>query len=473
MNIKIENSKNVKTTKMDAYINWFTKWVPESFFICLALTILCSVLAMILCKTPFWSMKPGAVNIVDSWVGGFWGLLAFTMQMTLLLVTGNAVAASPPAKRVLSKIASIPKNAVQVVIVGAVGAAVLGYIHWGIGMMGGIMLGRELLASAKKRGIKVHKATLVTAIFLSFMPGSAGISGAAALYAATPGYLKNLVADQYKNLTPNTISLSQSVANPAFIVTLILGVVVCTSICLIMAPKKDDKIEEISDKFMNEVLNNDDDFKFDRSTPALKMNNSRMIMYIFGGIGLIWSVFNLAKVGLDGLTLNNYNFLMLSLGMILCGNPELFCKNIREGLMGTWGFVIQFPFYAGIFGIISSTGLGVVIAHFFISISNGKTFPIIAYIYSAILNIAVPSGGSKFVIEAPYIIPASIETGANLPAVISAYQLGDGTTNVIIPFFALPYLANFDLKFNKVIPYSLIAAVAVFVVNCLMLYFIV
>lgn len=335
------------------------------------------------------------------------------------------------------------------------------------------MLGRELLASAKKRGIKVHKATLVTAIFLSFMPGSAGISGAAALYAATPGYLKNLVADQYKNLTPNTISLSQSVANPAFIVTLILGVVVCTSICLIMAPKKDDKIEEISDKFMNEVLNNDDDFKFDRSTPALKMNNSRMIMYIFGGIGLIWSVFNLAKVGLDGLTLNNYNFLMLSLGMILCGNPELFCKNIREGLMGTWGFVIQFPFYAGIFGIISSTGLGVVIAHFFISISNGKTFPIIAYIYSAILNIAVPSGGSKFVIEAPYIIPASIETGANLPAVISAYQLGDGTTNVIIPFFALPYLANFDLKFNKVIPYSLIAAVAVFVVNCLMLYFIV
>lgn len=103
MNIKIENSKNVKTTKMDAYINWFTKWVPESFFICLALTILCSVLAMILCKTPFWSMKPGTVNIVDSWVGGFWGLLAFTMQMTLLLVTGNAVAASPPAKRVLSK----------------------------------------------------------------------------------------------------------------------------------------------------------------------------------------------------------------------------------------------------------------------------------------------------------------------------------------------------------------------------------
>jgi len=240
-----------------------------------------------------------------------------------------------------------------------------------------------------------------------------------------------------------------------------------------MAPKKVEKIEEISDEFMNEVLNSTNDFMTDRSTPALKMNNSRIIMYIFGGVGLAWSILNLSKVGLDGLSLNNYNFLMLSIGMLLCGNPELFCKNIREGLDGTWGFIIQFPFYAGIFGIISSSGLGVVIAHFFISISNGKTFPIVAYIYSAILNIAVPSGGSKFVIEAPYIIPAAIETGAKLPAVISAYQLGDGTTNVIIPFFALPYLANFDLKFNKVIPYSLIAAAGVFIVNCLMLYFVI
>lgn len=473
MDTNINSPKNIKRSKMDAYINWFVKWIPESFFICLALTILCAVLAMVLCDTPLWSMNPKVTNIVDSWVGGFWGLLAFTMQMTLLLVTGNAVASSPPAKRFLSKVASFPKNAVQVVIVGAVGAALLGYLHWGIGMMGGIMLGRELLASAKKRGIKVHKATLVTAIFLSFMPGSAGISGAAALYSATPGYLKNLVAPEYKGLTPDAVSLAQSVASPAFIVTLILGVIVCTAICLIMAPKKEDKIEEISDEFMNEVLSGEDAFKVDRSTPALKMNNSRIIMYIFGGIGLAWSILNLSKVGLDGLSLNNYNFLMLALGMVLCGNPELFCKNIREGLDGTWGFIIQFPFYAGIFGIISATGLGVVIAHFFISISNGETFPIIAYIYSAILNIAVPSGGSKFVIEAPYIIPAAIETGSNLPAVISAYQLGDGTTNVIIPFFALPYLANFNLKFNKVIPYSLVAAVAVFIVNCIMLYFVI
>lgn len=471
MSKQIEPVENIKMTKMDAYINWFIRWIPESFFICLMLTVLCTVLALTLTNTPFW--KPGSVNVVDAWVNGFWGLLAFTMQMTILLVTGAAVAASPPAKKVLSMIASRPQNASQVIITGAVGAALLGYLHWGIGMMGGIMLGRELLASAKKRGIKVHTPTLVTAIFLSFMPGSAGISGAAALYSATPGYLKNLVAPQYKALTPDTISLAQSVANPAFIATLILGVIACTAICLIMMPKQEDKVEEISDDFMHEVLNKADAFKVDRSTPASKMNNSKIVMYLFGGIGLIWSIINLSKVGLDGLTLNNYNFLMLTLGMVLCANPELFCKNIRDGLDGTWGFILQFPFYAGIFGIISASGLGIVIAHFFTAISNESTFPIVAFTYSALLNIAVPSGGSKFVIEAPYIIPAAIDTGSRLPAIISAYQLGDGVTNVIIPFFALPYLANFKLQFNKVIPYSLPAAAVVFVINCFMLYFVI
>lgn len=419
--MKQENNLQVPQSQrlMDAYIAWFIKWIPESYFFCLGLTILSVVMALWLTPTPFWSA--GKVNIVDSWVKSFWSLLAFTMQMTVLLVTGNAVAASPPARKLLSWIASVPKTPAQVIAVGAFGAALIGYIHWGIGMMGAIVLGRELSAVAKSRGIKVHAPSLVAAIFLSFMPASAGISGAAALFASTPGYLKRLVAEQYKASTPETITLVQSVANPAFISTLVLGVIVCTAICIIMMPAREDRIEEISDSFMNKVLHASDEFVADRSTPAGRMNNSVIIMYLIGGLALAWSLLNLYNVGLSGLTLDNYNFLMLGLGMVLCGNPELFCKHIRSGLDGTWGFTLQFPFYAGIFGIISQSGLGEIIAHFFVSISTGQTFPVIAFIYSALLNIAVPSGGSKFVIEAPYIIPAAIETGAKLPAILSAY----------------------------------------------------
>lgn len=463
----------VKKNAMDAYIDWFIKWVPESFFFCLALTVLVAILAYALCGTPLFSFDSSAdkVNLVNAWTGGFWSLLAFTMQMTVLLVTGSAVAASPPARKFLSMIARMPKNASQVVIIGAFGAALLGYFHWGLGMMGGIMLGRELLANAKRRGIKVHKPILVTAIFLSFMPGSEGLSGAAALFSATPGYLKNMVTAEYKDAVPEALNLAQTVASPAFMLTLLLGVIVCTAVCLIMMPKDPAKIEEIEDDLVDEILATSAKTEVvEMNTPAQRMNNSPWIMYLVGGTGLAWSLVNLASSGIVGLSLNSYNFLMLCLGMVLCGNPEIFCKNIRDGLMGTWGFILQFPFYAGIFGMISKSGLGTVIAHAFISISNAQTFPLIAFVYSGILNIAVPSGGSKFVIEAPYIVPAAIETGAQLSTIICAYQLGDGLTNVLIPFFALPYLANFRLDFNRVVPYTLVAAAGVFIVNMIMLY---
>lgn len=465
-----KNTTNKKTF-MDAYIEWFIRWVPDSFFFCMALTVLVVILALCLTDTPFWSTTQ-KINLVNAWTGKFWNLLAFTMQMTILLVAGTAVAASPPAKKLLSWIAKQPKTPFGVLVVGGIGAALLGYLHWGIGMMGGIMLGRELFAQAKLRGIKIHKPILVTVIFLQFMPGSEGISGAAALFAASPGYLKSMVTTEYKDLVPEVITLAHTVASPGFILTLALGVAVSIAVCVFMSPKDLAKIEEIDDDFVREVTESQDETKIDRSTPAARMNNSHIPMYVIGGTGLLWSLYNLYLAGLTGLSLNNYNFLILCLAMVLCGNPEVFCKNIRMGLNGTWGFVLQFPFYAGIFGMISDSGLGTVIAHAFISISNANTFPLIAFIYSAILNIAVPSGGSKFVIEAPYIVPAAIETGAQLRTIICAYQLGDGLTNMIIPFFALPYLANFKLDFNRVVPYTLVAVVIIFFVNMAMLWWV-
>ncbi|CAK7060336.1 MAG: Putative short-chain fatty acid transporter [Desulfovibrio sp.] len=466
-----DKSTSQKRTFMDAYIEWFIRWVPDSFFFCMALTVLVVLLALCLTDMPFWSTTQKA-NMVNAWTGKFWSLLAFTMQMTVLLVAGTAVAASPPAKRILSWIAKQPKTPLGVLMVGGIGAALLGYLHWGIGMMGGIMLGRELFAQAKLRGIKVHKPILVTVIFLQFMPGSEGISGAAALFAASPGYLKSMVTAEYKDLVPEVITLAETVASPGFILTLAIGVAVSIAVCVFMSPKDPAKIEEIDDDFVREVTSTDDDHKVDRSTPAARMNNSHIPMYVIGGTGLLWSLYNLYMAGLTGLSLNNYNFLILTLGMVLCGNPEVFCRNIRLGLNGTWGFVLQFPFYAGIFGLISESGLGTVIAHAFISISNAETFPLIAFIYSGLLNIAVPSGGSKFVIEAPYIVPAALETGAQLKTIICAYQLGDGLTNMIIPFFALPYLANFKLDFNRVVPYTLVAVALVFVVNMAMLWWV-
>lgn len=116
--------------------------------------------------------------------------------------------------------------------------------------------------------------------------------------------------------------------------------------------------------------------------------------------------------------------------------------------------------------LIGGIGLGMVITHFFTSLSTASTWPMIAFAYSGLLNIAVPSGGSKFVIEAPYVVPTTLDLGADLGLVLQAYQMGDGVTSLIIAFFCLPYLANYRLKFSEVIGYTLSAVISIFVLSC-------
>lgn len=457
---------------MDRYLAWFIRWMPESFVICLALTVVVGLFAFLATDTPIWSFDVEEVSVVSAWADGLWSLLAFTMQMTVLLATGSAVASSPPAQKVLIKIARIPNNRVQAILLGSIAAALLGYIHWGLGMMGGIVLGKELLAQARRKGYALHPPVLIAAIFMSFLPSSAGISGAAVLYSATPGYLQDLVPEDYKAAVPESIPLTDTVVRLDFILLLIACSVITTGFAILMHPRDKSKIEGISDEFLAEIEAGSKPISIPRSTPAERANSSRVIMYFIGGLGLLYSIYSLWVGGVTGLTLNSFNFLFLTLGMVLTAQygPEYYAKLIRDGIQGTWGFILQFPFYAGIFGMISATGLGVVISNFFTSISSPTTWPVIAFLYSGLLNIAVPSGGSKFVIEAPYIIPTSVDQGVDLGLILQAYQMGDGITNLLIPFFALPYLANFKIKFSQVVGYTVPPVLATILVTCIYLF---
>ncbi|BAU95556.1 short-chain fatty acids transporter [Corynebacterium suranareeae] len=461
-----------KQSFMDRYLAWFIRWMPESFVICLALTVFVGIFALIATDTPLWSMNPETTSVVSAWAEGFWSLLAFTMQMTVLLSTGSAVASSPPAQKVLTKIASIPNSKFQAILLGSVSAVLLGYVHWGLGMMAAIVLGKEILAQSRIKGYALHPPVMIAALFMAFLPSSAGISGAAVLYAATPGYLKDMVPENYQDRVPEAVPLTDSVLRLDFIILLVICSIITTGFALLMHPKSKEKTATISDEFFAEIQAGSEKIVIPRSTPAEKSNASRWIMYLVGGIGLLYSIFSLWTGGVTGLTLNSFNFLFLSLGMVLTANygPEYYAKLIREGIQGTWGFILQFPFYAGIFGLISFTGLGVVISGFFTSISTATTWPVIAFLYSGLLNIAVPSGGSKFVIEAPYIIPTTIDLGADMGLVLQAYQMGDGATNLLIPFFALPYLANFKIKFSQVVGYTVPPVLVVLVVTCIYLF---
>ncbi|MEA4814262.1 MAG: TIGR00366 family protein [Oscillospiraceae bacterium] len=457
--------KATKRSITDRFVDGCYRWMPNSLVLVFLLTILVAVLAVIFCGSPLITSTETKKSLVDAWNGGFWNLLTFAMQMSLVMLTGFILASAPVVKRGLTKLASIPNTTAGAMLLCGVATIIIWWVHWGLGMMGSIVLGRLCAAQGKKKGYKLDVPWLVAYLWGVECAG-VGISQAAPLYGATPGYLQGLVvSDAVRALIPDTIPLADTVVNPLIIGQNIILFLVIVFVAYFIRPKRAERILEVSDTFTEEIMQVEVIEKPDRSSPAAWINSSPLLNIIIGGFGLIWSVRLLATTGIVGISLNNFNFIMLMLCVLLCWTPNVFGKSCLDAIGNIWGVVIQFPFYAGIFGLITLTGLNEVIVNFFTSISNHDTFPLVAYVYSGLLNLVVPSGGSKFIIEAPYIMEVCTRLDISIARIIDVYNFADLNTNIIQPFWGLAFLAMFRVDFKQIIPYTAIIALAVFVFN--------
>ena len=164
-------------------------------------------------------------------------------------------------------------------------------------------------------------------------------------------------------------------------------------------------------------------------------------------------------------TINAYNTVFLTLALLLHGRPLPFLRACRQGVDTAWGLILQFPFYAGIFGVMQNAGLGAWLGGLFERIATTAGYPLLVYLYSGVMNLFVPSGGSKWLIEAPYLIPAGEEMGVSVITVMLAYAYGDSTTNLIQPLWAIPVLAVTRMRFGDIVGYTFLVALACLAVN--------
>ena len=461
-----------KRTFSENFVRFFDRWTPNSMVFAYLLTIIVAVLALIFTKAPLVISGGGKTSLVDAWVQGFWNLLLFSMQMALIMITGSIVATAPPVRKLLQKVAAMPNNLFQVfLLVGAVNA-ILFWLHWGVGMMVSIQLGRQVIISAKVKGFKLHTPAFVGLLY-SFAIAGIGISQAGPIYGATPNGLRSLVPDAVKASIPELIPLTESVLLPTNLIACIIVTIVVFIVCWTIRPKKESDIVEPTAELIAEIeaQNKIGAEKVKASSPAEWIDNSITLSLIVGLAGLIWIIKFVATVGLGNISINNFNFILLILGILLCGSPNQFIKGVQNAVNSTWGVIIQFPFYAGIFGIIVYTGLSTVIVNFFMSFATKENFPFLCFVYSSILNMAVPSGGSKFVIEAPYILDVASRLKVPIGVILNSYTAGDQVTNIIQPFWALPYLAMFKIDFKKILPFTMFACIAGYIIHGLFFIF--
>ncbi|UPK74104.1 TIGR00366 family protein [Nocardioidaceae bacterium SCSIO 66511] len=439
----------------DGLSRWSLRWVPDAWVIVVLLTFVVFVLAFFLSPGDYSIGK--AEDLVRGWGDGFWALLEFGMQMALIILTGYVVATSPPFRRFLTWVADKPKGPKSAVAVMAATSMLLVLINWGLGLVGSAVLVRYMAA----RQPKVDYRLLVACAYLG-MAGTwhAGLSASSPLLVATPGHF----AEEYFGVIPVT----QTIFSAFNLLMVLIAILLWVAMAPLLHPRADKVVPP-----PREVLEADESVDADgassdgpgamaaagaKPTPAERIEMSRWPNMIIGIGGLIYLVLYFSSLDdgvLSGITLNAVNFIFLFLGILLHGTPRSLLRAAERGGNFMWGVVIQFPFYAGILGMITATGFSERIADWFTSIANEQTFPVLVYWYSGILNFFVPSGGSKFAIEASYLAEAADKLGVPLDLTVLAYAWGDMATDAIQPFWALPLLAIARLGFRDVMGFLL------------------
>jgi short-chain fatty acids transporter len=424
------------------------RWVPDSWVICMILTTVTLLIAIVGAGVE-WSAAAFA------WGGGMWNLLALAMQFTIAMVAAYACVASRPAYWIFDRLAGLPNpdRPLQAIALTALFSIATAYLNWAFCLVACALF----VPFVCYRNPRVDIRVLIAAAYLGLgTVWHGGLSGSAPLILATPG--NPLLAPAagpavVDRLFPVTETLFASFN---LIYLAVIGTVGFLAV-LALHPTRNPMC--LSPEQVEAILPRPPDAIPRPTTPGARLDAFPGWTLLAVGLILYWLVTSIHTRGFGTTwTINAYNMSFLSAALLLHWNPVSFLRACRQGVDTAWGIIIQFPFYAGIFGLMRGTPLGPWLENLFTRVSSAESYPTIVYLYSGIMNLFVPSAGSKWMIEAPYLIPAGEEHGVSVVTTLLAYSYGDSTTNLIQPFFAIPILAVCRLRFGDVLGYTLLLA---------------
>ncbi len=402
------------------------RYLPDPYVFVLILTLIVMAAAMAI-------EGHGPVAVIKMWGDGFWNLLAFSMQMLVVLVTGFMLASTPPVKRVLVGLSRLAKSPGAAIMMVSVVSLVAHWINWGFGLIVSALFAKQVA-----RLVRVDYRLLIASAYSGFVIWHGGLSGSIPLSIATPGH-------PFEALT-GVIDTSQTTFaffNLAIVAALFIVVPLVNWLLL---PAEADSVY-VDRELLVEAA--PEAAKFAR--PAERLETCRTASLLVGLAGTVWLVEHFRNGG--GLTLNTVNFLFLTLAILLHGTPRRLLASLQEAIKGGGGIVLQFPFYAGIMGIMVGSGLADTLSKVLLSFATDRTLPFVAFIAAGIVNFFVPSGGGQWAVQAPAILPTAAALNVDMARVAMAVAWGDAWTSLVQPFWVLPVLAIAGLRAKDVMGY--------------------
>ena len=426
------------------------RWLPDPFLFAIILTIVVFIASMI-------GTQQSPVALVNSWgnSSGFWGLLSFSMQMALVLVLGSAMASAKVCKKILGAIASIAKDKKSAILITTFVSTICCWLNWGFGLIAGALLAKEVARRVKD----VDYPLLIASAYSGFVIWHAGLSGSIPLQMGAEGGTE-ILGVVY------SAPISQTVFHPVNLGMVLVILILMPLVNYAMHPDAQHTITVDP-----AILVEEEEKTYTIDTPAEKIEHSRILWVITLVLGFAYIIYYFVTKGFN-LDLNIVNMIFMFLGILLHGDLRKYVDAIGEAAGGAAGILLQFPFYAGIMGLMvaqnpeTSVSLAGIIANFFTNISNDITFPVLTFLSAGLINFFVPSGGGQWAVQAPIVMPAATEMGIEYGRAAMAIAWGDQWTNMIQPFWALPALGVAGLSARNIMGYLVIVTIFTGVVAC-------
>ena len=450
----------------------FRRICPDPFVLAILLTIVTFVLAWIPRTAEDGTrVSHHVLDLVGFWQNGFWNLLAFGMQMCLILVTGHALASSPPVASLLRRLARWPGSATTATMLVGGTAMLLGLLNWGLGLVAGALLARDVGRSLRHRGIPHHYPLLAAAGYLGLLVWHGGLSGSAPLKVTSSKEIDEVFAGIPIDF--NTIPFDETVLSGTNLLVTGIAVLIALAMLMLLMPRDTDTLQPIDDFDVPEppaTAKPEIDSLPDllEHTPwlnillAVPMLIWLADLFMTGdGLPMLSEPPDAGARTWRGLTPNDVNLLFLALGLLLHGTPRRYLAAVGEAVRGCSGIILQFPLYAGIMGLMTGSGLTAWIASTVSAAAGPDTLPLFTYISAGAVNLFVPSGGGQWAVQGPVAMEAAGTIGVRYPKMVMAVAYGDQVTNMLQPFWALPLLAITGVRARDIVGYTALIMVAV------------
>ncbi len=427
----------------------FGRIIPDPFVLVLVLTVGTLAAGFFFGgRVAELSASERLVALAEGWFRELYsvGLMRFAMQMCIVLVTGHALALSPPVQKVIAVLCHQARGARSAVVLVVLTSCFASLLQWGLGVIVGAFMAREMGKRLKREGVAVHYPLLGAAGYSGFMVWHGGLSGSAPLKVAEKGHF--LVE------STGVIPITETIFSPLNLVVTGATVSVLVVVFAWMMPRESDRMIEYAGDVEGDASWFVEDEPKEGMSFVQRIERSAWFSRAMASVLGVWAVWWFVREGLGGVNLNTINVVFLALGLMWHRSTRAYVHAIQDGVRGCAGVILQFPFYFGVLGLLKSSGLIEQISAQMVAWSGAKSFGVMTFLSAGFVNFLVPSGGGQWAVQGPLMVEGAKQLGLEMPAVIMAMSYGDAWTNLLQPFWALPLLGIMGLEARDILGYT-------------------